>query len=240
MGETDEAVELNPPSPLRVARRALVMCAVVCRAFIENESDTQWAEDLRHDVIEWTKCIGVFNELEPKEIIILTTPIGQLLAQDHINYSWQCEGLAVLAWALQRFDLPEYDQQIVAADVTDTLGFLDNEEAQKMLRTTVLRNTTELNQYAELMFSLHWRLRDYSLTPRPMDFQKVAKEAWFGPLEIRGLRFADQDLVIGEQSISKVAEQKRKECLGITTERHRAINWLLGNDETYSQVTTDT
>ena len=74
-----------------------------------------------------------------------------------------------------------------------------------------------------------------------MDFVEFAKKSWFGPLELHGLRFVENDLAIGDKPIKyRASEESWQECLSIAQERHRAANWLYGQAEIYSEVTTDT
>ena len=90
------------------------------------------------------------------------------------------------------------------------------------------------------MFALHWRLRQFYLKLDKMDFKQFAKEAWFGPLDISGLRFIDNDLALGETGISQAAGEEFRKCLRITSERHQTANWLIGSDKIYSKVATST
>lgn len=240
INEDDDDIELIPPTPLRVAKRALVMCAIVCRSFLEGGEDVQEEEEFRQQTLDWINTLNIADELEPQEKLLLETPVGSLTTEQRLPYTWQSEGLGVLAWALQKYELPAYDEIVTPAEIADNLYFLDD-RASELLISPRLREATEIQQFGELMFSLHWRLRDFMhIDPKPIDFQKVARETWFGPLEIRGLRLIDGDLALGSKSISAASEEERMKCIGIAYERHQAVNWLLGHDELYSEVTTDT
>ena len=87
----------RPPTPRRVAARALVMSAVVCRGFIETDAGEAEAEALRVRVVEWLGRIGVTDEAEPRELAMLNAPLGTLAPQQAIDAGWLSEGLAVLA-----------------------------------------------------------------------------------------------------------------------------------------------
>jgi hypothetical protein len=54
------------------------------------------------------------------------------------------------------------------------------------------------------------------------------------------LEFQDNDLAIDGVRIDKVEFKRFREVLSITQERHQALNWLMGFEQLYSQVTTDT
>jgi hypothetical protein len=145
----------------------------------------------------------------------------------------------VLAWALNCFDLPKYDEMIDPQAVVNSLSFLNN-EAKKLLTSPNLRTSDEFAQYAARMFALHWRLREFHLNSNKMDFQNFAKEAWFGPLDIEGLRLIDNDLAIGQYEISQAPDEDFWKCMSIANERHQAANWLIGYEEIYSEVDTGT
>jgi len=83
-------------------------------------------------------------------------------------------------------------------------------------------------------------LADFQLRKTPLDFAEFAKTAWFGPLKVEGLRFANKDLGIGGYSISEVGDEARNLCRLITVNRRRAAEWLLGQTETYSEVDLST
>jgi len=237
--ESEDDFELNPPSPERVAKRAFALAAVVCRSGIEQGEFHSAAEDFRRDVLRWLTDARVTDELEPEERVLLETPLGSLTERQEINASWRGEGLAVLAWALKRFELPAYDQIVSPPDVADALGFLTN-DGYELLAAPELRAPEEIDHLAELMLAAHWRLRQFSIDGLPMEYAVFAQTCYFGPLETRGLRFVDGDLAIGERAISKVQEAEWREVLSIVRERQQAANWLTGQDPIYSEVTCDT
>jgi hypothetical protein len=73
-----------------------------------------------------------------------------------------------------------------------------------------------------------------------LDFETEAKAAWFGPLNVDGLRFVQRDLSIGGVAISECEEQPRQLCRLITVNRRRAAEWLCGQCEAYSEVDLST
>lgn len=238
MSETDELI-FTPPTALRVAQRVLILSGVVCRSGIEADSGNKEAERFREDLLNWLFDLGLSNEIEPEEFDLLNSPLGTLTEQKVIDASWRGEGMAVLAWALKRIELPAHDQIVDSPTVAESLGFM-RDEAFTVLPYPELRSIDELKQFAQSMFSLHWRLRQYSLDHARMDFVEFAKTCWFGPLELSGLRFVENDLAIANMTLCQASEEAWRECQSIAQERHQAANWLVGYDEVYSEVTTDT
>jgi len=235
MNEMADQESLVPPTPLRVAQRALVLASVSCRGFIERDIEN---EPLRQRVIAWLNALGLVDELEPDEASLLTTPVGYLTQQQSVDAGWRCEGLVVLAWALGSRDLPDHDESVHPKEVADILGFLD--AAPSALGMPTLRPQSELQRCSDLFFALHWRLREFSRYRKPIDFASFARTVWFGPLEIGDLRLVDDDLAIGYLPVSAAPEAEFSRCLSIAMERHQAVNWLRGYAEVYSEVPTNT
>lgn len=234
-----EPLETTPPSADRVARRALVVSAIICRSGIEGDAGNPEAEAFRESIISWMTRLGLDAEAEPEEIALLRTPLGKLSKKLAIDSSWKAEGLGVLAWALGKYELPNYETQVAGPEIADTLGFME-ERGSTVLHSPKLRSPQEIEELAGQFFSLHWRLRQFSIDGNPMGFQEFAKTAYFGPLNLEGIRLVENDLGIRGAPISQANEKDWRETLGIVQERHQAVNWIRGNDILYSQVTTDT
>jgi hypothetical protein len=236
---TSDDQAILPPNPKRVAQRALVLSAVACRVGIERDADSPDAEIFREEILDWLAGLSLTEEIESNEQALLTSPLGSLSRQSAVDASWRSEGLAILAWALKKIDLPLQDEMVDSPAIAYSLGFL-NDEAETVLNNPELRSGEELSRLAELMFAFHWRMRQFSLDQAAMNFVEFARECWFGPLEIEGLRCIDNDLAIGDKPISQASEEAWRTCFSIAQERHLAANWLTGGEEIYSEVATDT
>lgn len=237
--EIGEVPDWSPPSAERVARRALVLAAVVCRSGIEKDAGNEQAETFRGVVVTWLEKLRLSSEAEPAEVELLKKPLGSLDRREAINASWKTEGLAVLSWSLGRYGLPAYDAQADGPTAGQALGFLCDEK-ETVLERPQLRSPKEMELLSESLFSAHWRLRQFSLDQQPMDFQEFARTARFGPLSLEGLRLRERDLEIKGKALSASSEPAWREVMSIVQERHQAILWLQGSDELYSRVTTDT
>lgn len=231
--------ELVPPTGDRVVRRAFCLSSVICRSFIDEPSGVNPYEALNSRIRPWLAAVGAESELESWESAALLQPLGHLTAQTRLNGSWISEGLAVIAWALQRYELPAHDTCVDPQAVTNALGFLQP-NALALFSDTSLRSAAEIQLYAQRAFVTHWRLRQFSLTPAHMDFADFARTAWFGPFDIEGVALADGDLSIGGAPIAKAPGDALQIASSIALERHRAFNWLIGYDEVYSEVDTST
>lgn len=239
MSGLDDELAPVAPSAERVARRALVLAAMAARSYLEGEGPSDDSAAFQRDMLRWLADVGAAAECEARERRVLDAPIGTLSRADAVNGSWDAEGLVVLAWALGCAELPAFDEECMPREVADALGFWQP-RAETVLAAPALRAGDEIETLAERLLAVHWRLREYSLNPVPLDFPTFALRASFGPLDVSGLPFVEGDLAIDGVPLGRVPEERWRACLSIAGERHRAANWLLGFEELYSEVTADT
>jgi hypothetical protein len=230
---------VTPPSAGRIAARALVLAAVCCRALIEKDAGNPGAEQLQKNVIEWLGRVGAAVEAEPSELDLLSTPLGGLDNRRQIDASWCSEGMVVLAWVLGHASLPAFYAECEPGDVANAMGFLGERETTPLQRPQ-MRDANEITRWEETYLTLHWRLRQYSVEPVPMDFAAYVSSCSWGPLRLDELQLCEGDLAIEEVRLDRIGYLEFRRTLSIVQERHRAFNWLIGWDRLYSQVTTDT
>lgn len=242
-GEDDVMVELERPSPVRVVRRAHALASVVARARIEldgAEGSSSEGEARLRRVRGWLRAQSVvLGELEQAERELVDAPLGSLERRSLVDATWRAEGLAVLAWALGVAELPDHETPCDVEQVTAAIGFLEDEPAAQ-LRSASLQSPEQLVWMAARLLGLHWRLRDFRLAPRALDFRAFARQCWFGSFDLQDIPLAGDDLSIGGVPIDEAAPELVDRCTSIALERHRAINWLLGFHPVYSEVDIST
>jgi hypothetical protein len=187
---------------------------------------------------QWLDGLGLRDECESGEWKAIMTPLGQLPEQATINLIWRAEGAVSLLWALRKIELPPYDNYIRLDSICPRIVF--NEEAQRLFSAPQLRPQSELEHFADLYLMLHWRLREYSLRPQPLDFVAFAKNCQWAMMPIEAVEVINNDLALRGQAIAEVSSEIFHECLSCAQERHHAANWLLGQHPVYSEVTADT
>lgn len=168
----------EPPSPARVARRALALAAVSSRAFLEQmDRSTVDVEMERVKLHAWVDAIGIGDEIEPDEWQILQTKAGLLDDRKAVDAAWRFEGLTVLAWALGRADVPPDHQLVEATVLFPSIGFLDFEGALDLIASAELRSAAEIEMLRDRLALLHARLRDLRMTKRQQAFARAARSA---------------------------------------------------------------
>lgn len=222
----------EPPAQERVINRLLLLGSLVNRGFMEQHED---GEAIRLDALADLQESDAWAEGEPEELRLLQTPVGALSEKEAWKLPWLSEGAVVLAWALGILDLPPYDEQV---DVQKLFSAIDGLEKGDI--NPQLRPLPEIEALSSQMLAVHWRLRQFSLDRKPMNFAEYATRAWFGPLELTLARLKDNDLDINGVALSNSPEDNWKIASGIMEERRMAVHWLLGENPVYSENDTST
>jgi hypothetical protein len=232
----------EPPTPQRVARRALALSAVTVRAILEQDLAKGEPEvpETYQDLMAWVRDISINEEFEPDEWAVLQRPPGKLDRRAHLDSTWRLEGLVVLAWALGRFDIPPHDQLVVPIQLWQSLSFLHADAAKALLSSPTLRPQAEIGAIRNRLFALHWRLRNFRLRPEVMDFAEFARTCWFGPLNISGLPLIEGDLGLRGERLDRASPDLFSAAHSAAQERHQAANWLWEGPERYSEASVAT
>src|ERR1700722_15475311 len=115
----NENAEFAEPTAEAVHRRALTIAYLTCRAMID--ADPRAAENSGH-VLTFIKGVGLEGSLEPAEARLLAAPHGSLSEMQQAETSWLVEGMAVLAWALGKAELPRWDEKCDPRTVSVAVG----------------------------------------------------------------------------------------------------------------------
>ena len=164
----------NRPSPERVAKRAMVLAALVCRGFLEVESPAE-VEELRASLLPWIDIVGARKEMEQHELVALTAPLGGLDVQAQINLAWAVEGLAVLAWAMKRYELHPDDTLADPQSITNTMIFL-HESAKALVDEPTLREREELEEMKAGCYTRLCKLKEFA--SNPINVEKLDEQAF--------------------------------------------------------------
>ncbi|MEM6554214.1 MAG: DUF4272 domain-containing protein [Planctomycetota bacterium] len=237
----DDVPPLIPPDAQRVSRRALCLAAHTGRGLLEHASD-QAATEALDRLQRWLPEAGLNEELEELERAVIMTPMGELNPQQAVNASWRSEGLAVLAWSLGRATLKPQDEQIDPDPIIGACGmFAPVEELEVMHANAQLCSPVEIEDEASRQLAVHWRLRQFThYGNKPMNFVAFAEGVQWAQFNLEGVAILEDDLAVGGKPIAQADTAHVQMMTSIVQERHHAANWLLGWEELYSEVTTDT
>jgi hypothetical protein len=132
-----------------------------------------------------------------------------------------------------------HDQFVQPRKIADTLG-LFSEDTDIVINSADLRGALDLRTAADQIMAVHWRLREFELARTSLDFGQLARDWWFGPVDLAGIPLADNDLALGGRPILFADDALRQRCHAAIQARHRAINWLCGHHTLFSRVDTST
>lgn len=240
MALEDEEIEYTPPTPVEVARRALILSAVVCRANLEAYRDEDYRQEAKEDMDEWLDELELWPHLEPDEREIMHAPFGKISRSLEIDGTWYAEGLAILAWALRRSEFPPHDKKVDPIAVTNALDFL-SPDAADLLAFPRLRSKKKRQAVREWFYDVHCTLRGFLYHGGDGHLA-----TWIGEyLNILGIdpkevMTEDCYLLFRGRRLQHAETDELENWEWIIRERHRAAIWLVGEDPLYTEISVDT
>ena len=237
---SDEQAEYRMQDAESVAKRGLALSAYCCRGYIDRGSGDADAESLRDRMLQWLSRFGLIEQLSAFERDAMRAPLGSLTSSLESRITWEAEGLAVLAWALGRGELPEHDGEVDPYAVTDSMYFLAD-DADTVICEAKLRSAEEILAYRELMYGIHCRLRDFLRNGGTKDFASWIEMRWLQILKVDTARvITEGDLGFKGQPIGSVEADQLKRYEWAISEQHRASIWLAGEATHHWETTADT
>jgi hypothetical protein len=145
----------------------MVLSTIVCRGYLEQEHRNGIHENAegRLGLLDWLEEADLMSELEADEYHFLKTPVGQADDQLYLNAIWRTEGLGVLAWAMNQFELPPYDHLIDPDAAQQAIGFLAPIAERDLRKAAALRPASEIKRLASHITIVSWRLRQFRIDP---------------------------------------------------------------------------
>jgi hypothetical protein len=221
-----------PPAPLRVARRAVILYTLMMRFTVETNPNhpktKQWLEILP----QWLDQLDVGSEMEPWDIGILTTPLGELDREQQADARWCGEASGVLGWAIQRVTMPTDFDPVDSNQVFQTLGFNPVgmvRSAEDLLTRASLQPKEELLAYYAKVRTVQCCLRIRGLRiPRATPiWQQMVRQQLDG-LGIPEAAFAD-----AQERMGGLSDEQSRKLLGNYVVREYVASWLVGKRDRY-------
>lgn len=236
-----EPPEYTPPSTERILRRALCLAAVGRRFGAEQ---MEKVPAFHETFLPWLKREGLDDELEDWEREAIRAKAGALDDFAENQASWMPICSHVLAWALGLTDLPPPHKGFSIDEMYEPLGFSTGNRVSvsvdDLLAKCQRRSEEELAQANDLYLAVHWRIRQYSMEPEPLDFVGLAKTMEWLNVDVSGPWIVDGDFAWEGTPVDKLDEGDFGMAFAFADFRHKASNWLMGHDEIFSEVDTST
>ena len=151
--ENSQEVILRKPS--EIATRIMILTGIIDTAFDED----------RKEIVSWLKEINLWEGVSKSEKEYLTKK--SLTKEDKIAASWRTEAVNVLFWSLGMVD--KLNEPIEECDLTkayegtkEKYGALHN-----FIKQSEIRSTEEILDQTDLIYRIHWAVRDAGLNSRP-------------------------------------------------------------------------
>jgi hypothetical protein len=150
--EDGDAVTLR--SQEAVWRRLVALWGVVGAAMLRRNAffKEYFAADERRAMLSNDEAAFLFNDAPPE--------------QDRIRFSWRLEALMFLAWCAGLVEDPGLPQKPSSAEAILPLYPHDLGDAAMLRDALRLRSTAEILDKADLLYRLHWAVRDAHLNGR--------------------------------------------------------------------------
>lgn len=122
----------------------------------------------------------------------------------------------------------------------DKLGFMNAENAAQKIANSKLRSTEELERFNGQILALHWRMVNFRVDPKDIDYKHMEEECWFGKFDLNWAEFSGKDLAVKGMAITAAPDDALQAVSSAAHERHLASNWLAGLSRVYSETDTST
>jgi hypothetical protein len=143
----EDEIEDIPKTATEIAKRALVLSAVITTAYGAPSSQ----------VMDWLEQEGLINELTPEERKFVS---GEGTEKDRINFSWKVEALTPLLWAIQKIDhFPSFTDQVDTSLLKQAVVF-PPAPTKQFIESSKLRDESEISEVYETVYQAHWQVRD--------------------------------------------------------------------------------
>jgi hypothetical protein len=224
------------PTPIRVARRAVILYTLMMRFTVETNPNHPRAREWLETLSQWLDRLDVASEVEPWDAEMVATPLGELDRAQQTDARWSGEATGVLGWALQRVAAPADFEPIDPNQVFPALGFHPAtmvQGAEELLAGAALRPKDELLAYYAHVRIVQWGLRGHGT---------IAEGATFLQKEVRrkladwGLEIGETEFAAAQQGVAGLSGERRRILLGNYLVRVHAAEWLVGGRERYWEI----
>ncbi|MFG0250793.1 MAG: DUF4272 domain-containing protein [Phycisphaeraceae bacterium JB051] len=152
--DSDDAMQLHPPSAEQTAQRVLAILAIFDKAH-QDKKIVDWVASHQIDKYFSDEEKSFFNHPSPEEKV-------------RIEFSWRVEGLVPLLWALGIIDeMPPLNQMVKLDQYAQALKSIHS-SPEAFIESASLRSHQEIEKLEEHLYHQHWRTRDAYLFKKPM------------------------------------------------------------------------
>jgi hypothetical protein len=221
-----------PPAPIRIARRTVILFTLTMRFTAEASPNHPRTKEWLEILPQWLDRLDVGSEVEPRDVEILTTPLGELDREQQTDARWCGEAAGVLGWALQRVAAPADFDPVDPNMVFRTLGFdpagMVQGAGDLIARASLLPRDELLAYYAKVrIIQCCMRSRGSSMGVATPILQQIVRQQ----LDDIGIREAD--FSAAQEGVVRLSDSQCRQLLGNYAVRMHVSGWLVGESEHY-------
>ncbi len=178
---------------------------------------------------------GLWEYMDEAERVFMQTGPLETTDRHQIDASWSVEAITCLLWALGlRDDIPSYDKQVPH----EAIRFEPGVRAHTLVEQATLRPASEIDRQRVLAESWHWRCRTHELLKSGKIPPVLDNGAPMDNVILMSASFTAEnggfDAPLGDdypacgKPLRDLTEEEFSSVMSISTERHKALNWLCG------------
>jgi hypothetical protein len=217
----------------------VILYILMMRFTAETNPNHPRVKDWLEILPRWVDELELRSEVQPWDLEILTTPLGELDREQQTDARWCGEASGVLAWALERVAAPADFEPVDPNKLFKALGFDPAAMVQgagDLITGASLRPKDELLAYYARVNIVQCCLRTRGSSSEyvtPFLQQFVRKH--LVDLGVREVEFS-----AAEESVARLPDEQRKMLLGNYAVRVYAAEWLVGKRARYWEVGEET
>lgn len=142
-------------------QREVACKSVVVYGLIHVAHNEKTAEEM----ISYYKKYNLWDYVSPDERKYLEKPART--REENNPVSWRIECLNVLLWSLGQFDTLSFPTEMCDFSDYKNLPNLDNDPTE-WINNSKLRNTEDILNETDMIYRMHWAVRDASLNGKPI------------------------------------------------------------------------
>ena len=221
-----------PPTPGRVARRAVILYTLMMRYTAETNATHPRAQEWLAIFPQWLDELEMGSEVEPIDAAILAAPLGALEPEQQTDARWSGEAVGILGWCLQRVGPPADFDAVDPNAVFAALGLEPAtlvEGAKDLIARAALRPKEELLAYYAKLKTVQCCMRCRSLNEKSATpiLQQITRQ------ELADLDVPKVDFTVSEESVSRISDEQFRALIGNYFVRVHATGWVIGERECY-------
>ena len=221
-----------PPAPSRVARRAVILYMLMMRFTFETNPNHPRSKEWTEFLPQWLDDLDLRSEVEPRDVEILTTPLGELDREQQTDARWCGEATGVLGWALERVAAPVDFDPVDPNKVFPALGFGPTGMVQRtrdLIAGASLRPNDELLAYYAKVRIVQCCMRSRGIRVEHATpiLQQIVRQQ-LNDLGVREVEFS-----AAQESVARLSDEQYSQLLGNYFVRVYAAGWVVGEREQY-------